>query len=306
MSARRRDLRPRPGAPPRSSGPPRGRRGARAAPAPSRAARGSARSTRGRRRAKNAAEPAEVVARVLRRRSRPPARRGGGRSTSAISRVGTPSSRDAVQHRAGRRRLQREPEEARGVQAVDRRPAVGAVADVRRRRPCARAMSISTGTKPWSPSPWTDGGSRTSDERTPRAASASVATSRRHAVPGVRARDRAASSSVATRPGASSPIPGGDDERPVGALERRAERLDGRAGRCGREPSSCVKSWMNAQWIDAVGRGGAAAQAVEVVEVAAVDLGAGGRERRGGRVGAGEADDLVARARSARGRRRSR
>ena len=44
---------------------------------------------------------------------------------------------------------------------------------------------------------------------------------------------------------------------------------------------------------DAVRAGGAGAQAVEVLEIAAMDLGAGGRERRGGLVGAGEADDLV-------------
>ena len=43
---------------------------------------------------------------------------------------------------------------------------------------------------------------------------------------------------------------------------------------------------------DAVCRRGAAAQAVEVVEGAAVDLGPGGH-RRGGVVRAGQADDLV-------------
>ena len=46
---------------------------------------------------------------------------------------------------------------------------------------------------------------------------------------------------------------------------------------------------------DAVGRRGARAQAVEVVEVAALDLGAGGLDGGGRRVRAGEADDLVAR-----------
>ena len=45
---------------------------------------------------------------------------------------------------------------------------------------------------------------------------------------------------------------------------------------------------------DAVGGRGAGAQAVEVVEVAAAHLGAERGDRRGGGVGAGEADDLVA------------
>ena len=45
---------------------------------------------------------------------------------------------------------------------------------------------------------------------------------------------------------------------------------------------------------DPVGRGGGGAQALEVVEAAAVDLGAGGGDRLGRGVGAGEADDLVA------------
>ena len=46
---------------------------------------------------------------------------------------------------------------------------------------------------------------------------------------------------------------------------------------------------------DAVGRGGGGAQALEVVEAAAVDLGAGRGDGVGRGVGAGEPDDLVAR-----------
>jgi hypothetical protein len=44
---------------------------------------------------------------------------------------------------------------------------------------------------------------------------------------------------------------------------------------------------------DAVGRGGAGAQAGEVVEGAAVHFGAGRRQCCGGRVRAGKADDLM-------------
>ena len=51
---------------------------------------------------------------------------------------------------------------------------------------------------------------------------------------------------------------------------------------------------LEGQVDDAVGRRGAGAQAVEVVEAAAVHLGARGGDRLGRGVGAGEADDLVA------------
>jgi hypothetical protein len=44
---------------------------------------------------------------------------------------------------------------------------------------------------------------------------------------------------------------------------------------------------------DAVGLGRAAAQTVQVVEVAAMDLGAGGDEGLSARIGAGQAQDLV-------------
>ncbi|GII54964.1 hypothetical protein Pth03_33530 [Planotetraspora thailandica] len=50
---------------------------------------------------------------------------------------------------------------------------------------------------------------------------------------------------------------------------------------------------LEGQVNDAVGRGGAAAKAVEVVEGAAVHLGAGGRQRGGRPIRAGQADDLV-------------
>ena len=44
---------------------------------------------------------------------------------------------------------------------------------------------------------------------------------------------------------------------------------------------------------DTVGCRGTRTQTVEIVEVAAVRLGAGGLQRRGGLVGAGEAGDLM-------------
>ena len=51
---------------------------------------------------------------------------------------------------------------------------------------------------------------------------------------------------------------------------------------------------LEGQVDDAVGRLGGRAQAVEVVQVAAPDLGARGLEGGGGAVGAGQADHLVA------------
>ena len=157
-------------------------------------------------------------------------------------------------------------------------------------------MSTIMATKPWSPSPWTVGASRTLDERTPEAASASAARSEQCPVPGggvgvghvLLGRDRA---------GLQARQPGGDDERPVGALERRAERLDGAAVRVGGglEVAGEGDVVLEGEVDDPVGRGGGGAQALEVVEAAAVDLGAGRGERVGRGVGAGEPDDLVAR-----------
>ncbi|GAA0273883.1 hypothetical protein GCM10009527_082930 [Actinomadura nitritigenes] len=46
---------------------------------------------------------------------------------------------------------------------------------------------------------------------------------------------------------------------------------------------------------DTVGRGGGRGEALQIVEVASVHLGTGGRQRGGGLVRAGQADDLVSR-----------
>src|SRR6185503_8248009 len=91
------------------------------------------------------------------------------------------------------------------------------------------------------------------------------------------------------------PGPRGDDEGPAGARERRAERLDG--AEVGAARAVELREVVDEGAVDhAVRGGGAGAQALGVLEIAAVDLGPGGRERGGGAVGAGEADDLVARA----------
>ena len=87
---------------------------------------------------------------------------------------------------------------------------------------------------------------------------------------------------------------GGDHERSARALERSAERLDG-------APIGLARLLDLGEVVDvggvdhAVRLLRAAAQAVEVLERAAVDLGAGALERRGSLVRAGEADHLVPR-----------
>jgi hypothetical protein len=90
----------------------------------------------------------------------------------------------------------------------------------------------------------------------------------------------------------------GDEERSIGAGKRFAKCLDGTAIRVGcalevtRESQVVLEGEMN----HAVGCGRAAAQAVEIVEGAALHLCAGGGEGGGGGVGASEPDDLMARA----------
>jgi hypothetical protein len=86
--------------------------------------------------------------------------------------------------------------------------------------------------------------------------------------------------------------PAGDDQRAGGALERRAERRDrasvGLGGRL--HPREVV----DVGGVDhAVGRGGPAAQAVEIVQRAALGLGAGRRQGFRGVIRPGKADDLV-------------
>ena len=99
--------------------------------------------------------------------------------------------------------------------------------------------------------------------------------------------------------------PGGQHERPVGADERLGQGLD--RGALGPVRLRRVRPVVLVREVDdPLGVGGAAAQRVEVVEVAAQDRRALRLERGGRGVGAGEPDDLVSRARAARRRWRSR
>src|SRR6516225_8590267 len=82
--------------------------------------------------------------------------------------------------------------------------------------------------KPLSPSPCTVGGSRSTEERTPREARASVicAVARRVRGPA----GRCAGAEPGSLPSRREPErSGGDDERPARTCEHLAERLDGAA-----------------------------------------------------------------------------
>ncbi len=85
----------------------------------------------------------------------------------------------------------------------------------------------------------------------------------------------------------------GDDERSSRSGERSAERLDGELVR--HAAGGKVREVVNEGGVDdAVGRRRAAFQAVVIGEIAALDLGARGRERLSAGIRAREAEDLVA------------
>ena len=132
---------------------------------------------------------------------------------------------DRVERGAGRRTLEREAEQACGIEPVHGGPSVAPVADIARYA-FSRAIATSRATKPLSPSPWFVGGSRTTHERTPRVASdrTNSPVSRRALVPlaaEAPASVSCPSRSVATRPGVRR-ASRGDDQRSIRA--RRAPR----------------------------------------------------------------------------------
>ena len=196
------------------------------------------------------AEPAEVLAAASSAATDTTGTSRPRPIASAMSRVGMPSSADAVQHRAGRRRLERQPEQARGVEPVDRRPAVGAVADVA--RDALRAGDLDQRRRRSRGRPRRAPSAPAARSTSARRARRARAASRRSAGDAVSRRPRVAarSSSVADPPARAPSVPGGDHERPVGAGQRVADRLDRRAGRpAPRRRRSPAKSWMKARWI---------------------------------------------------------
>ena len=90
--------------------------------------------------------------------------------------------------------------------------------------------------------------------------------------------------------------PGGDEERPAGARERLAERLDGAAIRIGGGLEAAREGEVvpEREVDHAIRRGGRAPQGIEIVNGAAQHLGPCGGEGGGRGVRAGEPDHLVA------------
>ncbi|GAA3161301.1 hypothetical protein GCM10020001_102000 [Nonomuraea salmonea] len=154
----------------------------------------------------------------------------------------------------------------------------------------SRATPAMTEMKPWSPVPWTVGGEAQAHRAdaafgVPQGEVLGAAARRVGAVEG-------RGDVLGEHPVGEAGDAGGEQERPVAAFEGVAEGLDGGAlGGVGAGQVAPVV--LVGQVDDGLGRLGAGAQAVEVVEVAAVDVGALGLQRGGGGVGPGQAGDLV-------------
>ncbi|TYP90515.1 hypothetical protein BD833_101233 [Blastococcus xanthinilyticus] len=163
---------------------------------------------------------------------------------SAMSVNGTPSSAVAC-----RREPAGAPSSARRNRcAASRRCTAGhrlAPSPTKAEVPRSRAMPTSVGRNPWSPSPWTVGGRRTADERTPRPAMARTTASvcARGPAPG-----SGASASLDTRPVVTTPATpeAMTRGRSVPSSAPPSARTASRSVRAAAGKS--VKSWMNAVW----------------------------------------------------------
>ena len=197
-----------------------------------------------------------------------------------------------VEPRPGRRRLQPEAIEPRGVERVHRRPAVGAIADVHRatvlagqrdqRRHEARAIerAVHRRREPHHRRADAALGQRQAGLLRRAARPAAVVALDRDATGGRRRQHRRAR---------------GVHERLARALERRADRFDRaqvrrhRAGIVAAERDVVLERQVD----DAVRRSGRRAQPVEIVEIPAPDQRPRRGQRRRRRVRAREPDDLM-------------
>ena len=220
--------------------------------------------------------------------------------TSAISRIGTPSSATACSADPAGAFSSARRNSARGVEAVHRRPAVGAVADVagdalvagdadQGRHEAVVAVAVTgrgTAARPTS-------GRR---GRRGRASAARWPTGSPDRRRGGRRRVGPEPVLLGRHPSRCEPErPRGDEERPIGTRERLAEHLDGAAIGIGGalEVPEKAMSCLNARWItpsDAA----AACAGCRGRRACRVDLCSGRGERRGRGVRAGEPDDLMA------------
>ncbi len=200
---------------------------------------------------------------------------------------------DRVEHRPGRRALDPEPDQTGGVGAMDRGPAVDALADVGGR--AGRAVSRDDHRDEAVVAVAVDGRGEADADRA-------------HPALGERKR-RALVEDPAARPGErlghvalggerarlQAGDARGDRQRPIGPGQRLAERLDRGPVRAdgGLEVAGEGDVVAEREVDDAVALGRRGAQHVKIADIAAADLGAGGGDGLGGRVGAGEAEDLV-------------
>ena len=233
----------------------------------------------------------------------------GSASSGAIDAAGSPRLRPIASAMSLKARPPRRPRAARRPagaapsrggrggrrRAVDRGPAVGAVADVGGRRPRVSGRAIRWGMNPWSP-PYARSAGSGVIERTPRSASLSLVTlspvDTRPPAPGV---GRAMSRSVAIRPGLQATRPRGDGEGPIRPREDVEDRLDRRPVRSA-APSNrpCRRCRGGTPADDAVGLGrGPRSTSRSSISPGRTSRPGGGDGRR--RVGTGEPGDLMAR-----------
>ncbi len=161
-------------------------------------------------------------------------------------------------------------------------------------------MPTKVAMNPWSPSPWTVGGKRSTDERTPMPRSDRVSS----AVAARRPAGLARISALGHEPvvlgghptGGQPEHARGEHEGPVGAGQGRAHGLDGPpvGRRGGGEVAAEGHLVLEGQVDHPVGVGGRLGQAVGVVDVAPLHGGAGRLQPLRRCLGAGQADHLVA------------
>ena len=143
--------------------------------------------------------------------------------------------------------------------------------------PLWRAMPTKVATNPWSPSPWTVGGKRSTDERTPTprkdSVSRAVAARSPAGLARISAPGTSPSSSVATRPGRQPEHARGQHQGPVGVGQGRPHGLHGPTvgGRRGGEVAAEGHLVLERQVDHPIGVGGRLGQAVGVVDVAPLD-----------------------------------
>ena len=211
---------------------------------------------------------------------------------------------DRVQRRSRRCLLQREAEQARGVEAVHGRPAVGPVADVA--GDALVAGDADQGRDEAVVSVAVVGRRKSHDRRADAAGGEGRARTRRSPTESAdrrpmrprprRSRARPARSPRAPvrRPSVPEAMTNGRSE-PASASPMVSTARRSASAAPWKSPEN-ARSCLNARWITPSDAAAALAQAVEIIERAAVHLCSGGGEGSGRGIRASEPDDLMARA----------